>query len=84
MSTVVPQYTIVLGPADRLFYVPDRAWPDPRRQHLHVLIPDDIDVVYFDDMGKPSDVKLALSVQAQKKIQARRKTPRGNGHASDD
>lgn len=78
-----PKYSVVTGPADRLFYTADRPWPDPQRKHLHVVIPD-VNVVYFDENDKPSDIKIALSEQAQKKIQARRKTPRGDGHASDD
>lgn len=86
MSTTFPKYTAVTDPGtDRTTYTADRPWPDPARKTLRVTVHDaDADTVWFDDSGRPSDVKTELTAEARQKIRARRGTPKSSEEPPDD
>ena len=86
MSLVHPKYHVVLTDLarDRMTYTPDRPWPDPQRSVLRVNFAQDTFTVYFDENGRPSDLRMQLTVNAKQKIRSRRMTPRSEVHPSDD
>lgn len=73
-----PVYTVTEDPQepDRLHYAPDRLWPVPRPGSQRLVVLGRSDVVTFDDTGRPSDVRYAVSANAHSKLQARRMTPK--------
>ena len=79
-SVIYPGYTVHREEgSDRLRYESERPWPNPGRKHLRINFSENVQVVNFDEWGRPSDVGHEITMQARQKIRSRRQTPRGNG-----
>lgn len=69
---------------DRLMYTPDRPWPSGGKRSYRVnFLPDNTTVV-FDEDGRPSDLLIHMNMEARKKLQSRRQTPRSHALASEE